>query len=336
MTQSDETNGGPSGLDQCWYVVAMADQVGAEPLKVTLWDLDYVIWRSSTGGLSAARDRCPHREARLSRGRVYDGCLRCPYHGWLFDDAGRCIEVPSATPGTPVPPTAHLTALSVEERYGLVWLCPSTPGGPVPYLDIDDDPTYTRLNTAMQVWECSATRMIDNMLDVSHFPYTHVGTFGREQETVVPKFHIEPLDDSFTGYRYDVVVNNTGDAQTMSGLTEDVIGLSMTTGFAMPFSVRSTMSFSNGVEQVLFMTASPITATRSAYTFVIWRNDDVSTSGQAIVDFELAVTDEDRAMLESLPGELALDRGALVDVQSDKASLEWRRRYVRLIGGGSA
>lgn len=322
-----------SGLDGCWYAVATVDQVVSEPLQVTLRNVDYVLWRSTDGALVAARDRCPHREARLSRGRVEQGCLRCPYHGWLFDGDGRCVEIPSATPGTPVPSAAHLTSLAVEERYGLVWLCPSVPDGPVPRLAVDDDPAYTRLNTAMQVWECSATRMIDNMLDVSHFPFTHTGTFGREQETVVPRFHIEQLDDTFTGYRYDVVVNNTGDAQTMSTLTDDVIGLSMSTGFALPFSVRSTMSFPHGVEQVLFMTASPITATRSAYTFVIWRNDDVSSTGQAIVDFELAITDEDRTMLESLPGELALDRGALVDVQSDKASVEWRRHYARLVSG---
>jgi len=322
-------------LDGCWYAVASADDLGGEPLKVTVWDRDYVVWRGSDGAAVAVHDRCSHREARLSRGRVLDGCLRCPYHGWNFDDQGRCIEIPSATPGTPVPPAAHLRPLSIEERYGLIWLCPGEPAGPVPRLDVEDDPTYTRLNTAMQVWECSATRMIDNMLDVSHFPYTHVGTFGREQETVVPKFHIEELDDTFTGYRYDVVVNNTGNAQTMSSLSDEVIGLSMSTGFALPFSVRSTMSFPNGVEQVLFMTASPITATRSAYTFVIWRNDDVTETGQAIVDFELAITDEDRIMLESLPGELTLDRGGLVDVQSDKASLEWRRRYVTLLGDAS-
>ena len=101
------------------------------------------------------------------------------------------------------------------------------------------------------------------------------------------------------------------------------------------FSVRSTMSYENGIEQTLFMTASPISAERSYFTFVLWRNDDVSTTGQQIVDFEREVAREDRQMLEQFPGELSLDRGALVDVQSDKASLEWRRRYSALINPAS-
>ena len=173
--------------------------------------------------------------------------------------------------------------------------------------------------------------MIDNMLDVAHFPFVHAGTFGREQEQVVPTFSLEPLDDTFYGYEYSVVVNNEGDAKAMSGGGEDVISIAMSTGFALPFSVRSTMSYDNGIEQTLFMNAAPIAAERSYFTFVLWRNDDVSVTGRDIVDFELELAREDRAMLERVPGELALDRGALVDVQSDKASLEWRRRYRALV-----
>jgi phenylpropionate dioxygenase-like ring-hydroxylating dioxygenase large terminal subunit len=183
----------------------------------------------------------------------------------------------------------------------------------------------------MEVWNCSVTRMIDNMLDVAHFPYTHAGTFGREQEQIVPKFTLEQLDDTFYGYAYSVTVNNEGEAKSMSGGGDDIIQLDMSTGFALPFSVRSTMSYSNGIEQTLFMTASPISDERSYFTFVLWRNDDVSELGEAIVGFEQQVAQEDRSMLERLSGELSLERGALVDVQSDKASLEWRRRYSAMI-----
>ena len=79
--------------------------------------------------------------------------------------------------------------------------------------------------------------------------------------------------------------------------------------------------------------ATPISADRAYYTFILWRNDDVTDSGKDIVDFELAVTAEDREMLEQLSGELPLDHGALVDVASDRASVEWRRRYRQLVTG---
>lgn len=173
--------------------------------------------------------------------------------------------------------------------------------------------------------------MIDNMLDVADFPYTHAGTFGREQEQVVPNFTLEQLDDDFHGYTYSVVVNNEGDAKAMSGGGDDVIRLDMSTGFALPYEVRSTMSYDNGIEQTLCMTATPMNRERSSFSFVLWRNDDISTTDQGIVDFELAVAAEDKRILETLSGELALGHGQLVDVQSDKASVESRRRHSAFI-----
>jgi phenylpropionate dioxygenase-like ring-hydroxylating dioxygenase large terminal subunit len=320
-----------SALDRCWYAVATVDEIGAAPVSIEIRDTPYVIWRGADQRLIAARDRCRHREAKLSLGTVEDGCLRCPYHGWTFGDAGRCVDIPSSRKGTAIPPGAHLDPLPVAEHYGLVWLCPAEPKYPIPHLGVEQDGSFTRLNTGMQVWNCSATRMIDNMLDVAHFPFVHDGTFGREQELVVPNFGLEQLDATFYGYEYTVVVNNEGGAKSMSGGGGDVISLRMSTGFALPFSVRSTMSYDNGIEQTLFMTAAPISEERSYFTFVLWRNDDVSSTGRQIVDFELEVAREDRAMLENLPGELTLERGAIVDVQSDKASLEWRRRYRSLV-----
>jgi phenylpropionate dioxygenase-like ring-hydroxylating dioxygenase large terminal subunit len=318
-------------LDGCWFAVETSGAIGNEPVGVELRGVDYVLWRGTDRRLVAALDRCSHREAPLSSGTVEAGCLRCPYHGWRFGAAGRCVEIPSSGEGATIPPSAHLEPTAVDERYGLVWLCPNEPTHDIPHLAVDDDATFTRLNTAMQVWHCSPTRMIDNMLDVAHFPFTHAGTFGREQEQVVPHFTLTQLDDTFHGYEYSVVVHNEGEAKAMSGGGDDVIGIDMSTGFALPFSVRSTMSYDNGIEQTLFMTASPIDHERSAYTFVLWRNDDVAETGQEIVDFELLVAEEDRAMLERLSGDLPLDHGALTDVQSDKASLEWRRRYRSLI-----
>lgn len=325
-----------SALDDQWYAVATSDSITSAPLAITLRDLDVVVWRNAAGALHASPDRCTHREAPLSGGAVSNGCLTCPYHGWTFGDGGRCVVVPSSGPDAAIPPTAHLQLFAVEEHYGLVWLCTGTPSSPVPELGVDRETSFTRLNTAMQTWDCAATRMIDNMLDVAHFPFTHAGTFGRAQERVVPNFTLVQLDDTFHGYEYSVTVNNEGDAKSMSGGGDDVITLDMSTGFALPFSVRSTMSYENGIEQTLFMTASPVSSGRSLFTFVLWRNDDVSTTGQDIVDFELAVALEDQAMLERMSGELSLEHGALVDVQSDRASLEWRRRFRALVTGDSA
>ena len=270
---------------------------------------DYVLWRSPDGQIVAALDSCTHRQAPLSKGTLEDGCLRCPYHGWLFGNEGHCLEVPSAKKGLSVPSKANLKSLFVEEKYGLIWMCPGAPLSPIPEVAADSDESFTRMNTEMQIWNVDSTRMIDNMLDISHFPYTHRGTFGIEQETVVPKIKLEQLDDTYYGYGYEVKINNVGSTKIMSGGGADVIKLFMTTGFALPFSVLSTMSYETGVEQKLFMTAAPIEEGRSIYTFVLWRNDDVDllvepgrTVANEVLELETAVVLEDQIMLEKLQG----------------------------------
>ena len=69
-------------------------------------------------------------------------------------------------------------------------MCPGKPRTSIPEVAADSDESFTRINTDMQIWNVDSTRMIDNMLDISHFPYTHRGTFGIEQETVVPKIKL--------------------------------------------------------------------------------------------------------------------------------------------------
>ena len=111
-----------SALDAYWYPVAENADVGADPLPVTLLGLRFVLWRTDVG-VSAARDRCPHREMPLSIGCVDESQnLRCAYHGWGFDAAGLCVDVPSSGPGVPAPPTARLHGC--HGRYGLIWLTP--------------------------------------------------------------------------------------------------------------------------------------------------------------------------------------------------------------------
>ncbi|MDP6964559.1 MAG: aromatic ring-hydroxylating dioxygenase subunit alpha [Acidimicrobiales bacterium] len=328
----------PEVLQNHWYAVGTSDSLDFEVLSVRLLSKKFVLWRTPDGEIGAALDSCPHRQAPLSKGTLEEGCLRCPYHGWLFGDKGRCLEVPSAKEGLSAPPKANLEFLNAQEKYGLIWVCPGEPLAPIPEVAADRDESFTRINTEMQIWNVDSTRMIDNMLDISHFPYTHRGTFGIEQETVVPKIKLEQLDETYYGYRYEVKINNVGSTKIMSGGGADVIKLFMTTGFALPFSVLSTMTYETGVEQKLFMTAAPIEEGRSIYTFVLWRNDDVDllvepgrTVANEVLDLELAVVLEDQMMLEKLQGQLPLERGALVDVQADKPSLEWRRRYKELV-----
>jgi phenylpropionate dioxygenase-like ring-hydroxylating dioxygenase large terminal subunit len=315
-------------LRDAWFAVARTVDIGDSPTRVTLLATDVVLYRSASG-VVAAPDRCPHREAPLSAGTMRDGCVVCPYHGWSFGAEGRCTDVPSSAEHVPPPPRAHLATYACTEKYGLVWVCLGTPHLDLPVIPNDDDPSFRRINTPVEVWHTSAPRMTDNFLDITHFPWVHVGTFGRGQTTQAPKVELEELDNGWFGYRYEVKANNdtTGGAMA-SGQTEAVVERSMTSGFHLPLDVRSTIRYSSGLEHILLLLSTPIDDVTSYFTFVVWRNDDFAVSAEEIIRFDLAIGAEDKRMLELLDGVLPLDQTTLVSVQADKCNVEWRRRLV--------
>jgi phenylpropionate dioxygenase-like ring-hydroxylating dioxygenase large terminal subunit len=333
MTRSDSFADNPV-LRRYWYPVARSDEVAVDPVAVELLRERLVLWRDGDGALGAAYDRCPHRESPLSLGQVVDGCLRCPYHGWTFAVSGACVRVPSAAADVPVPPKARLSTVQLSDRYGLVWVCLDDPVAPIPVIAEDESPTFRRINNPVERWRTSATRMTDNFMDISHFPFVHTGTFGRAQNTFVPKIDLAWLDDSFYGYRYEVEVNNPDSARATSGLAAATLTRTMTTGFNLPFTTRSTICYETGLEHILLLCTTPVDDVTSYFTFVVWRNDDFSVPADEVVAFDRAIGAEDKAMLERVPGVLPFDVTATVSVQADKPSVEWRRRFAELLRQG--
>jgi phenylpropionate dioxygenase-like ring-hydroxylating dioxygenase large terminal subunit len=316
------------GLLGQWYVVADAADLGGEPIPVTLLGRSFVLWRDHDGRPSAAADRCPHREAPLSDGRVDAGCIVCPYHGWTFGPDGACKLIPSATPGTPIPSAARLAMVEVREQYGVIWLCPGVPVADPPLIVEDADPAYRGLTAGMETWTASATRMADNFCDVAHFPYVHAGTIGGDMDPVVDSVDIEELGDGFVGYRYSVeVLDEHGER----------IGQDMSTSYHLPFTVRSNTRYTSGSrvgqDRVLLLCTTPVDDATSLFTFIVWRNHDHEVPAADVLAFDRAIGAEDKLMLETIPGALPLAAGndGTVSVKADRLSVRWRQGLRALV-----
>jgi phenylpropionate dioxygenase-like ring-hydroxylating dioxygenase large terminal subunit len=316
-------------LRHYFHPVARADDIDGV-VAVEVLGERFVVWRTSSGGLAAAPDRCPHREAPLSAASWCEGVLTCAYHGWRFGDGGRCVEVPSAGVDATVPPRAHLLTCAVEERYGLVWLAPRPPLAGIPAVDEDADPSFRRINIEMQQWKVSVGRMVDNFLDISHFPWVHEASFGAAADREVPPISLEPLGD-FYGYRYEVVAANPAAAKATSRSDAPVVRRTMTTGYCLPFTIRGTIEYESGLRHVLLLCSTPLDDELSLFTFVVWRNDDHSVPAEDVIAFDRQIGEEDRVMLERIPGSLPLGQTDLVSVQSDRPSVDWRRRLRELL-----
>ena len=168
-----------------WYVILESHEVpSGRPLGVTRLGMPLVLWRDSAGVLRCVSDRCPHRGAALSLGRVVDGCVECPFHGFRFDGAGACTQIPANGTDKPIPSAMRTPASEVREANGFVWLwygeTPSADRPALPDLpwfpEIDDRYVYASF---ADDWDTHYTRAVENQLDFTHLPFVHATTIGK-------------------------------------------------------------------------------------------------------------------------------------------------------------
>ncbi len=166
-----------------WYPVCRSGELRrGRPLGITAFGEHLALFRDRTGTPAAVTDRCPHRNVPLSLGRVHDdGSLECPYHGWRFDGAGRCIAVPGLLDDDGPAAVRDVAARPCTEQDGFVWLWADpdrTPeGAPFALPRLDGPPGRTGEVVLAYDLHASLAAALENHLDVPHTAFLHRGLF---------------------------------------------------------------------------------------------------------------------------------------------------------------
>ena len=177
------------------HPVLDAPALGDAPVAVRLLGEDVVLWRDEAGVPRAAPDRCPHRGTRLSLGRNCAGRLECPYHGWRFDGAGRCVLIPALPDFTP-PATHAVATFGVIEAHGLLWLQLDAQATS-PRFDAEVDSKLRKLNVGPYDVATSAPRIVENFLDLAHFGFVHEGWLGDRAHVALDSYHVDATPTGF-------------------------------------------------------------------------------------------------------------------------------------------
>jgi phenylpropionate dioxygenase-like ring-hydroxylating dioxygenase large terminal subunit len=168
-------------LKNFWYACEFSQAVTHQPKRIVLWQQTIVLYRNSTGQIVALQDRCPHRGAALSLGKVEGDCLRCPYHGWKFQTDGTCNEIPANPPGVAIHPRARVKSYPVREKYGFIWLfwgdLPPDECPPIPCLPEFPDLSYRAVSVELE-FQAHYTRVLESPIDTVHSTFVHANTFG--------------------------------------------------------------------------------------------------------------------------------------------------------------
>jgi phenylpropionate dioxygenase-like ring-hydroxylating dioxygenase large terminal subunit len=163
-------------LINTWYVACDAVEVPyGQPKHVRMLGHDFALFRDSGGKINCVSDICVHRGASLSHGRIHNGCIECPYHGWRYRGDGLCAEIP-AHPDTRVPKRVRIDAYPVEERYGWVWVflgdLPAAQRPPIPDVPEYNDPQRRAVRGSF-LWRANYGRVVENGVDFGHAAFVH-------------------------------------------------------------------------------------------------------------------------------------------------------------------
>ena len=180
---------------EAWYPIYYVEDLDPKRLaKFTLLEQDLVIWwDDSAASWQVFADQCPHRLASLSEGRVNEaGLLECPYHGWTFAGDGHCATIPqqSTTAQAHTSNRACVRSYPTAIAQGLLFVYPGNADNasktPVPIIEpMDEDPKAWVCLNIFRDLPYDATTLLENVLDVSHIPYTHHKTVG-DRANVAP------------------------------------------------------------------------------------------------------------------------------------------------------
>jgi phenylpropionate dioxygenase-like ring-hydroxylating dioxygenase large terminal subunit len=167
------------GIRNRWYCVAASRELGDKPLALTALGEKLVLWRDGEGRVRALEDRCPHRGMALSVGSVYEGRLRCAYHGIELDGNGTVVDVP-AFPSCAYSGKKMLRDYPALEHYEGIWVWFGDERNPdPPPLELPPELTAPEWSGRpyVDVWPANYQYVYDNVCDPMHGSYLHRSTY---------------------------------------------------------------------------------------------------------------------------------------------------------------
>ncbi|MCA8887254.1 MAG: Rieske 2Fe-2S domain-containing protein [Parvularculaceae bacterium] len=269
-----------------WYVAAeSADVKVGEPFGVKMLGCDFVLFRKENGEPVCLSNVCCHRGAALCNGSIKGDNIACPFHGWQFDQQGKCVSIPSMGPEFAIPARAKIDSYPVVEKYDWVWVflgdLPEDRRPPVPEL-LPEYVQTDKWRTTRMTYEAGVnwTKAEENNIDTAHLPFVH-SAFGARQD---PRATIVPIDRKPYGARVERE-RTAPKASQKQGVLGDLLKEERTkTRVSLEFSVaglchRIHPEFRPGMAQVALGASTPIDPRNTRFFGLQARNYAIEPEG---------------------------------------------------------
>jgi len=173
--------GTPMGdlMREYWLPALMSSELPSPdcpPLRIRLLGENLIAFRTTSGKVGAIQNACPHRGASLFFGRNEEEGLRCVYHGWKFDVAGQCTDMPSEPAESNFKTKIKATAYACAERGGIIWtyMGPRETPPALPDLEATMLPEG-ECQIAKMHRDCNFMQALEGDIDTVHAAFLHGG-----------------------------------------------------------------------------------------------------------------------------------------------------------------
>jgi nitrite reductase/ring-hydroxylating ferredoxin subunit len=306
-------------LRRCWQPVARLEDLKSGPQRAVLLGEALAVFLTERGEAAVVADRCAHRGASLSMGKVCGDSIQCPYHGWEWAGDGACTRIPSLEDQRQIPPIARITSYPCRVHWGLVWTTLEEPLTEVPDVPWFDPEEWTWGHGTPFEMPVAFGLMIENFRDVAHFAFVHQDTLG-----LLPE-EIEPLVPDSNGLE----VRLRRRMEWGSG-PNAVWGPLREVGYhVIAPNFTSARLFTDEGERCVLHAARAISATESAHYWIEGglENFDQERLKEAIA-LDGRIYAEDVAITSKVePPELPLDLNADVNALADRFTLAYRQAF---------
>jgi phenylpropionate dioxygenase-like ring-hydroxylating dioxygenase large terminal subunit len=305
-----------------WHVVCRAEQVQeGKPFAARLLDEDIVLWRIGDQ-LMAWQDLCIHRGTKLSLGKVEDGTLTCPYHGWVYNTEGKCVRIPAHPEQIP-PIRARVKPYKAKIVYDWVWVSLGDPAHEIPAFAEWGDASFRKIHCGPYHFNAAAPRVLENFLDVAHFPFVHEGYLG-------DPMHTEISD-------YEAVLDENGvTSKDIRVWQPDPDGTGIGKNVAYTYRVmRPLLAYFVKQEQrafSIYFAVTPISEMETQGWMWMNMNYGYDIPEDQLRTFQDVVSGQDIPIVESQrPERLPLDLQTELHLRSDRTAIAYRR-WLRELG----
>lgn len=310
------------GFAHVWTPVAVAEHLrSGSLLPVMVAGTPLVLFRGPDGKPAALVDRCPHRGVALSLGKVRDGCVECPFHGWRLDVHGQVTHVPWN-------PDAKLGALKgdavpTRELAGQIWVYTAAVDHPPSEPTVHEAllQTGVRISGFHVVWNTHWTRAMENMLDWPHLPFVHRSTIGKGMIGKTNARMDVTWEDRDWGAHTHIAIDGKPEAGSLDLRWPNQMNLHIPIRGKVFMMVVACVPIDDRRTSMLMMMARGFLTSR-VFDWIFHRTN-------------AKIANEDKAIVESSFPSVVPPAGDEKSVRTDAATLAFRKRYFAELAGSS-